>query len=87
MQLQRSRQPFEAAAARLAAFAGIDDLVSVTLGAQSLREQCDPTLLRSESICSAQAVTEDEDRAAGGRLGSERDEQQPHAERAGAGKL
>jgi len=77
VQLQRPRQALEASAGGFAAYAGVDDLVSVPLRLKSLPEQRNPTLLRPDSKCGAQAVAEYKDRMVGGHRVLERDEYQP----------
>jgi len=74
MLLQGTWQALQATASGLSAHAGIDDLVPVTLGLQSLREQRNPTLLRPKLICGAQTVAHHEDRAVGRHRVLERDE-------------
>ena len=84
MNLQRPGQALQAAAGGLAAHAGVDDLVSVPLSLQSLREQRNPTLLRPDAVGGAQTVAEHEDGMVGRHRVLERDEQQADAERPGA---
>ena len=84
MNLEGAGQTLQAAAAGLSAHAGVDDLVSVTLSPQSLREQRNPTLLRPNAVGGTQTVAQHEDRMVGGYRVLERDEQQADAERPGA---
>ena len=74
MNIQCSRKPLQATAARLTAYAGVDDLVSVTLCLQSLRKQRNPTLLWPNPGGGTQAVAEHEDRSVGRHRVLERDE-------------
>jgi hypothetical protein len=67
MNFQSARQTLQPTGARFTAYAGVDDLVSVTLGLQSLREQRYPTLLRPNTVGGAETVAEHEDRTAGRR--------------------
>ena len=85
VQLQRARQALQAAARGFAADAGVDDLVPVPLSLKSLCEQRDPTLLWPDSVGGTQTVAEYEDGAVRGHRVLERNEQQSHAERPGAG--
>ena len=84
MQLQSARQALQSTTARLPAHAGIDDLVTVTLCLQSLRQQRNPTLIRPKLVRGTQAVAEHQDGTVGSHRVLERDEQQSNAERPGA---
>ncbi len=56
MNFQCAWQPLQAPAAGLTAYAGVDDLVSVTLCLQSLRKQRNPTLLWPNPVGGTKAV-------------------------------
>ena len=84
MLLQGTRQTLQTPATGLSAHAGIDDLVTVTLCLQSLRQQRNPTLIRPNLVSGTQAVAEHEDGTVGSHRVLERDEQQSNAERPGA---
>jgi len=58
MKLERTRQALQSTPAGFSAYAGIDDLVTVTLCSQSLPEQRNPTLFRPDPVRGTQAVAE-----------------------------
>jgi hypothetical protein len=74
MNFERPRQALQPSSARLTAYAGVDDLVSVPLGVQSLCEQRNPTLLRPNAVGGAKTIAEHEDRTVGRHRVLERDE-------------
>ena len=74
MKLESARQALQTTPTGLPAHAGIDDLVTVTLCFQALREQRHPTLFRPNPIGGTQAVAEYQNGTVGSHRVLERDE-------------